>query len=154
MKTILAMDISSTAIGVCLMQYGDPVQVWSYELKGALYQRIAAAHDRGLAFADHWGDGALAIEAPAYSRYEHVALQRVTGAVLAAWIGRRPGSPIVEIAPNTAKKALTGQGNADKTTMMRLAAIMVPDADVWTDHAADAVGVALAAYAKLRDNAL
>lgn len=61
---------------------------------------------------------------------------------------RRVGLVLLDVPPATAKKALTGRGNADKAQMEEHARCYLVGA--FDEHAADAVGVGLGAQALLR----
>jgi Holliday junction resolvasome RuvABC endonuclease subunit len=85
----------------------------------------------------------LAYEGPAYKAHPGalIAQQRVVGVVLACayLFGYEP----IEISPATAKKALTGNGKADKAQMQALAQHHF-DHTAYSEHEADALAVALA----------
>lgn len=136
---ILALDISSTYIGVVLVDGPALVEHKTWRLRGQDHGRRCRAAvdalDRQLQ-ADPDVD-LVAIEAPVGKFAKAIIPQaRVSGAVLALLAERRIAW--VEIAPAAAKKALTNKGNADKAAM--IAAANLPD-----EHQADALGIARAA---------
>lgn len=140
---ILALDMSSTTIGVCVN--GRPAP--TITLKGP---DIAARCLQAAAAIRPLIDGAdvdlVAIESP-YLSYQRPAsvipLARVSGAVLALVSGF--GVAWYEFAPSAGKKALTGKGVAKKPDMIA-AAVAALGVEV-DEHAADAYGIYLAAQA-------
>jgi Holliday junction resolvasome RuvABC endonuclease subunit len=142
--TILAIDASSHWLGYCLYD-GAVIASGEIALKDddiAVRCRLAYAQLNGLLelYALHRPD-AIAIEAPA-SRFAKSLIPqcRVSGALLACASLR--GLLVVEVTPSQAKRALSGYGAASKLLM---------EACAWErygvrgEHAADAVGVAIAA---------
>lgn len=88
---------------------------------------------------------AMAIEGPALETpgiLNLVQQQRVIGVLLNE--AGKAGVPVVEIAPTRAKFALTGDGKADKGAM--IAACPRRTRAPFDEHAADALGVARAAW--------
>jgi Holliday junction resolvasome RuvABC endonuclease subunit len=142
---ILALDASSTSIGYCV--YGGHV-IDSSEIKltgNDIAQRCRQAYAAlGLILEAHSEIDVIAIEAPVARFAKAVIPQaRVSGALFAL-AGLRDIN-IIEISPTEAKRALTGKGNADKHMMQAAAAAY----DVTGEHAADALGVALAAVPRV-----
>lgn len=74
-------------------------------------------------------------------------LAECRGAILTGAGGYTAG--LEDIAPSTAKKALTGSGRADKEAMIRFATLLlrVKFGDI-NEHEADALGIAMAGLAK------
>lgn len=145
-KSLLALDISSTNIGWCLYADGSPKAHGTLKLKGDLHQRIALTEPLIEDLVRRLKPDRVAIEAPAYSRNTAtVAQQRCCGVVLLV-LGRHKLAT-VEIAPNTAKKALSGSGRADKKAMIAAARDYLDGQ--FDEHAADALAVALAAVEEL-----
>jgi Holliday junction resolvasome RuvABC endonuclease subunit len=145
---IVALDISSTTIGVARLHDRTLVNSATLVLKGDLFGRISQVR---AALAD-WLQVAdvLAIEAPSLGTtpYSMIAQQRVVGIVLWIWMEAHPDAPIIEIPPVVAKVALTGSHQADKEAMIKCAAWLAPDR-VFSEHAADAFGTGLAAFTKI-----
>src|SRR5262245_4723941 len=139
--TILALDASSTMLGYCLYD-GSVFAFGEIALSGAdIAERCRQAHTqleallRTMCAVD-----VIAIEAPA-SRFKKALIPqcRVSGALMAC--AALLGYLVVEVEPARAKRCLTGTGNADKALMQLYAS----DKGVTGEHAADALGVALAA---------
>jgi len=140
--TILALDASSTTIGYCLYD-GTVLDHGEIKLSGADIAdrcRLAFAQFNGLLALYPLPD-VIAIESPV-ARFGSavIAQARVSGALLCA--ASLKHILVVEVAPQLAKKALTGRGNADKAAMMAAARERY---GVRGEHASDALGVALAA---------
>ena len=145
--TILALDASSTSIGYVVFA-GDAVLAHGE-------QRLAQhdINDRCLRaeltiselLTRHAAVDVVAIESPV-ARYAKAVIPQalVSGAIRAAV--RRSGRHVVDVTPAEAKQALTGRGNSDKLVMQAAATAY----GVHGEHAADAVGVALAAVGKVR----
>ena len=166
MPNILALDISSTAIGWCYLQDDRTPLAKSIALGGKLdiAARCAKAQaEVGLLIAACGSVDCVVIEAPVF-QYANAAIAqcRVTGTMLAelsahalAWC---------EVAPSAAKRALTGRGDAKKLQMLQSAAphfhqdalflefaerrgvwaAWMNDRLIYDEHAADALGLALA----------
>ena len=144
--TILGLDASSTMIGYCLLSGGQVTAHGELKLTGAdIADRCRQAHAAlGLLLATHPDVDCVAIEAPVGQFTKAVIPQaRVSGALMAT--ARLKGLHVVEVSPAAAKRRLAGHGNATKEEMQRAAA----GYGVCGEHAADAVGVALAAAGKV-----
>ena len=167
MPNILALDISSTAIGWCYLQDDRAPLAKSIALgsKADIAARCAKAQaEVGLLIAACGSIDSVVIEAPVVQYANSVIAQcRVAGAVLAELSAH--GLAWCEIAPAVAKRALTGRGDAKKRQMLEAAAwrfghdalflefaerrgvwaAWKGEACVYDEHAADALGLALAA---------
>ncbi len=140
---LLALDASSTNIGWVLLRDDDVEAHGTIVLKGDQRQRLCLTETLidGL-IKKHAPDG-IAYEGPTRTfQSAIIAQQRVVGVILLTV--NRLGMVDVEIAPAAAKKALTGKGNAKKPQMIAAAAAHL--SGVYDEHAADALGVALAAF--------
>lgn len=141
--TILALDASSTMLGYCLYD-GAVLASGEIALKHddiAERCRLAFAQFNGLLelYGFH-GIDVVAIEAPVAHYAKAVIPQaRVSGALMCA--ARLKDLHVVEVAPALAKAALCGRGNAPKNEMQVVAWRLH---GVRGEHAADALGVALA----------
>lgn len=171
MANILALDISSTWLGWCYLQPDRAPLAKSIALgsKADIATRCAKAQaEVGLLIAACGSVDCVVIEAPVF-QYANAAIAqcRVAGAVLAelsahalAWC---------EVAPSVAKRTLTGRGDAKKRQMLEAAAWRFGhdalflefaerrgvwaawrgEACVYDEHAADALGLALAVVGKV-----
>lgn len=144
--TILALDASSTTIGWVVYD-GGVIDHGTVVLSGAdIADRCRQAHaGLNLILANHPDVDAIAIESPAARFPKGLIPQcRVSGALMAC--AALKGLHVVEVAPSEAKWALTGRGNAPKDEMQVCAKLR----GVVGEHAADALGVALAAAGRVK----
>lgn len=171
MPNILALDISSTAIGWCYLQDDRTPLAKSIALgsKADIAGRCAKAQaEVGLLIAACGSVDCVVIEAPVF-QYANAAIAqcRVAGAVLAELSAH--GLAWCEIAPAAAKRALTGRGDAKKRHMLESAAhrfghdalflefaerrgvwaAWMNDRLIYDEHAADALGLALSVTGKV-----
>jgi Holliday junction resolvasome RuvABC endonuclease subunit len=139
---ILALDMSSTTIGVCydgqprltIRLRGDDIASRCQQAQHAMANLIATLRDIDL----------VAVEAPAsHHNGSLIPQMRASGAVLVAI--HAAGLAWVEISPTKVKKALTGKGNATKGQM--IAAAQAALGEPVDEHAADAYGLWRAAQA-------
>jgi Holliday junction resolvasome RuvABC endonuclease subunit len=143
---ILALDASSTTIGWCL--YAAEPHAHGTVLLPAreIAERCMQAQQALDRLLDrHPAIDVIAIESPV-ARFAKALIPqaRVSGALLAVAAAR--ALPVVEVAPTVAKRILTGRGDADKVAMQAAAATY----RIIGEHAADALGIALAACIRVR----
>lgn len=143
----MALDASSTTIGYCLYD-GAVIASGELMLKDpdiAVRCRLAFAQFNGLLELYPLPD-VVAIESPV-ARYAAAVIPqaRVSGALMVAASLKQ--LLVLEIPPALAKRALAGKGNASKSEMMGEASCRY---GVRGEHAADALGVALAAVRLVR----
>jgi len=139
---ILALDMSSTAIGMCY----DGCDFRTLTLRSPdIAQRCLQAATQVRALITDADIDLVAIESPA-SRFNKALIPqaRVSGAILTAAALKQV--PVKEIEPSVAKRALAGKGNADKAAMRAAALVR----GVAGEHAADALGIALACVPAVR----
>ncbi len=144
--TILALDASSTTIGWCLYD-GAVRDHGEIALRGSdIADRCRQAHAAlNQILANHPDVDCVAIEAPVAFRAKGLIPQcRVSGALMAC-AGLKT-LHVVEVTPTEAKKALCNRGGAEKVDM-QVAALAY---GVAGEHASDALGVAIAAAARVR----
>lgn len=150
---LLALDISSTKIGIAVMDGRDVREVFTYTLRGNLYDRIEQCDDWAHVVLPLLDVEVLAIEGASYGAkpLAMIAQQRIAGIILGAWFNRRgqvgPAAPVLEVPPVIAKIALTGNSRATKDNMIACAQLLVSVA--LDEHGADAIAVGLAAMGKL-----
>jgi crossover junction endodeoxyribonuclease RuvC len=144
--TILALDASSTTIGWVV--YSGAVEAHGTILltSDGIADRCRQAHAAlNLILANHPDVDAIALESPIARFAKAVIPQaRVSGALLAC--AALKGLHVVEVTPSEAKKALTGSGCAGKAQMQAEAVRY----GITGEHAADALGVALAAVGRVK----
>jgi Holliday junction resolvasome RuvABC endonuclease subunit len=144
--TILALDVSSTTIGYCLYD-GTVLAHGQILLKHNDVNhraRLARAQIAGL-LIEHPGLDCVAIEAPG-SPHKGALIPQcyVSGAIRALLTEYE--LLICDVAAQHAKQALTGKGNAKKQEMQAKAEVY----GVRGEHAADALGVALACVGRVK----
>jgi Holliday junction resolvasome RuvABC endonuclease subunit len=149
---LLALDASSTSIGAVVWNLDNDAvvkhEVWHAKDGATIGQRIAGTVSFVEPLCIMYRPLALAYEGPAY-RTTPLALivqQRVVGMVL--YLAHERGLPTFEVPPATAKKALTNMGKANKDLMLRFAASYL--LGTYTEHEADALGVAMAASGMIK----
>lgn len=142
---ILALDISSTHIGMCFY-HGAVLDHAEWALVGDIATRCRLAYNRFHALLERYPQiDCLAVESPV-ARFGGAVIPqaRVSGAILAL-AGQR-NLPLLEVTPAAGKLALAGIGNCSKDTMMARARSY----GVLGEHASDALGVALAAVKRIQ----
>ncbi len=141
--TILALDMSSTAIGWVLLRDGSVADHGTQILDGHIGRRcrLARAYVASL-LRVHADLDMAAVESPV-GRFTKALIPqaRVSGAVLGLFDQHEIAC--VEIAPAAAKRALTGRGDAKKSAV--LLACHQRGFAAGSEHAADAYAVAIAA---------
>lgn len=147
---VLGLDASSTTIGWCVLRGRTVEASGELILAGRISNRCLGAQQFIYALLNTHAPDAIAIESPVVKRFTGkggrrvdsanavIPQARVSGAILAVVAAR--GLPWQEVAPASAKKALSGAGNSDKTTMQTFAASY----GVTGEHASDALAIALA----------
>lgn len=141
---VLALDISSSHIGYCLY-HGAVLDHAEWTLQGDIAERCRLAYNRFYSLLERYPQIDVVAYEAAVGRYFTACETEcnVQGAILAL-AGQRH-IPVVKISPAAAKKELTGRGNASKTEVQKFAA----DYGVQGEHAADSLGVALAAVKRI-----
>ena len=142
---ILGLDASSVAIGWVIYN-GAVIASGEVALKhDDIAERCRLAYAAlSLILVTYPGADAIALEAPA-SRFKKSLIPqcRVSGALMAC--ASLSGLLVVEVTPSQAKWALCSKGNAGKAEMQVCARCW----GVTGEHAADSLGVALAAVSMI-----
>jgi Holliday junction resolvasome RuvABC endonuclease subunit len=162
---LLVFDPSSTRIGWIVWDGENAEAHATITLTGECVSRLPIVE---IAIADlltRYKPDAVALEAPAFSRQRMVEQAMVRGVILL--VVKRMGYLHTEVAPNTAKKALTANGRADKHEMIACAALHLTSVPQWStvsrkgtvycvdsrdgstlfdEHVADSLAVAIAAF--------
>jgi Holliday junction resolvasome RuvABC endonuclease subunit len=142
--TILGIDASSTSLGWVVYD-ASARDCGEFQLTGDIASRCRQAYAAlGLILITHPDIDAIALESPV-SRFAKAVIPqaRVSGALLVCASLKQ--LHVVEVAPQEAKKALTGSGCAGKLQMQAEALTY----GVVGEHAADALGVAISAAQKV-----
>lgn len=141
-RTILALDMSSTTIGVVAWSRSRGVtQHATWRLPGDIAARCGLAGALTAAQLVRTPPDLVVIESPV-GRYAKALIPqaRVSGAVLAVLAAA--GVAWIEIAPAAAKRALAGRGTASKAAVFAAAARTFAPA---SEHEADAYALVAAA---------
>ena len=149
---IMGFDISSTNIGVVTWDTTGEGQALRHQTirlneNHSLGRRLLAGHAELTMLFPTLRPDLVAYEGPAYSKKNVLSIfaqAAMAGQLLALCAGI--GIPTVVIQPTTAKKALSGSGKADKEEMILCASAYL--SGPYDEHAADALGVVLAAVQK------
>jgi Holliday junction resolvasome RuvABC endonuclease subunit len=141
--TILALDISSTAVGVC---YNGELEVtWKLDGSDIAARCQNARHLLSWQLELKPNVDPVVFEEPVGKFIKAIISQAcVQGAVLALLSER--GLAWAKNAPMVAKKVLTGKGNADKAAIMDAARAATGLQQI-DEHRADALGLWVAARA-------
>jgi Holliday junction resolvasome RuvABC endonuclease subunit len=145
--TILGLDASSTAIGWAVLDAGTVRDHGCGQLTGRDINercRQAQAYVRAL-LRSHPDVDCVAIESPVARFAKAVIPQALVSGAIRAGV-RLDDRHVVDVPPQHAKRALSGKSNADKAAMQRAAVAY----GVAGEHAADALGVALAAVKRVQ----
>jgi crossover junction endodeoxyribonuclease RuvC len=106
--------------------------------------RLKALHD-GLAevLGVHVPDAA-AVEETFVNANPRAAVRLAQARAIALLAPAQAGVSVTEYAPNVVKKSVTGAGHAGKEQIRAMIAMLLPGSDPKTEHAADALAVAIA----------
>lgn len=110
----------------------------------ALPQRLKTLHE-GLAavLAAHRPDAA-AVEETFVNADPRGAVKLAQARAIALLAPTLHGIPVKEYAPNLVKKCVAGTGHAGKSQIRRMVALLLPGSEAPSEHAADALAVAIA----------
>jgi crossover junction endodeoxyribonuclease RuvC len=110
----------------------------------ALPLRLKALHD-GLAevMAGHRPDAA-AVEETFVNADPRGAVKLAQARAIALLAPALAGVPVKEYTPNLVKKCVVGTGHAGKAQIRRMVALLLPGSEAPSEHAADALAVAIA----------
>jgi crossover junction endodeoxyribonuclease RuvC len=106
-------------------------------------ERLRALHDGVAGLLDRHSALEGALEAWFVHPISRAAMgmAEARGAILVAFAAR--GLPVAEYAPNEVKQAVTGNGRAEKGQVRAMVARLATGARAESDHAADALAVAI-----------
>jgi Holliday junction resolvasome RuvABC endonuclease subunit len=134
--TILALDCSSTTIGVC---YDGRIQPTITLKSDDVFRRALLGWQAVSCLLDLYGHNVdlVVMELPA-SRFNGALIPQchVQGHIGASLVNL--GIAVHRFAPSVAKQVLTGKGNADKAMMIAATMTRLPHIGKPDEHAADA----------------
>jgi crossover junction endodeoxyribonuclease RuvC len=108
-----------------------------------LSMRLAALYDGLEQVLRNLGPGEAAIENSFVNRDATATLKLGQARGVALLVPARAGLPVSEYAPNAVKKAVIGVGHGDKRQIQMMVKTLIPKAVFSTEHAADALAVAI-----------
>lgn len=110
-----------------------------------LVERLITIHDRLTAILEKHKPDFVAVESlfqPVHTNFQSIiTLGQARGAAMLTLA--KHGVPIFEYSPAEVKKAVTGQGRAEKGQVREMLRVMLRVVDVPPEDASDALGVAL-----------
>ncbi len=111
--------------------------------KAELAARLCQIHD-GLeaVLADHRPEEA-AVETTFVNKDAAATLKLGQARGIAMLVPARAGLAVAEYAPNAVKKAVIGVGHGDKKQIHMMVRVLLPKAEIDSEHAADALAIAI-----------
>lgn len=106
--------------------------------------RLKALHDGLREVLSIHAPDAAAVEETFVNANPRAAVKLAQARAIALLAPAQAGVDVVEYAPNLVKKSVTGVGHAGKEQIRAMIAILLPGADPRTEHASDALAVAIA----------
>jgi crossover junction endodeoxyribonuclease RuvC len=149
-KIILGIDPGTIAMGIGVIEVNGKslklieMDVLKLSTKLDAYQRLQAIHEKVVATIKKYKATDFAIEAPFFGKnvQSMLKLGRAQGVAIAA--AMQAGLAVTEYSPKKVKQSVTGNGNADKTQVLKmLQSILQFEGEPRTNDASDAVAVAL-----------
>jgi crossover junction endodeoxyribonuclease RuvC len=108
-----------------------------------LSQRLRALHDGLLSIMRLQLPDEAAVEATFVNRDGAATLKLGQARGICMLVPALAGLSVAEYAPNLVKKSVVGAGHADKTQIRTMVKLLLPRAEFKTEHAADALAVAI-----------
>jgi crossover junction endodeoxyribonuclease RuvC len=149
-KIILGIDPGTLFMGYGIIEVtGNKIaliemNVLKVSAKKDAYQRLQIIHHKVSELVNQHKPHQLAIEAPFFGKnvQSMLKLGRAQGVAIAAAMSA--GVPVTEYSPRKIKQSITGNGNSDKTQVMKMLQRIVPfvDSPLYLD-ASDALAVAV-----------
>lgn len=113
------------------------------DAKGELARRLCQLHDGLAAIIASHSPQEAAVENTFVNRDAAATLKLGQARGIALLVPAMAGLSVAEYAPNLVKKAVTGAGHGEKAQVQMMVRTLLPRADFDTDHAADALAVAI-----------
>ena len=112
-------------------------------LDGELARRLVAIHDGLAEVVSAWTPDEAAVEQTFVNRDASATLKLGAARGIALLVPARAGLVVAEYAPNAIKKAIVGAGHAEKGQIRAMVRVLLPRATFDSDHAADALAIAI-----------
>jgi crossover junction endodeoxyribonuclease RuvC len=109
----------------------------------ALADRLMQLHDGLLTVLEMHRPDEAAVETTFVNRDAAATLKLGQARGIALLVPAKAGISVAEYAPNAIKKAVTGAGHGDKRQVQMMVRTLLPKADWDSEHAADALAVAI-----------
>jgi crossover junction endodeoxyribonuclease RuvC len=109
----------------------------------ALADRLVQLHDGLHSVLESHRPHEAAVETTFVNRDAVATLKLGQARGIALLVPARAGLSVAEYAPNAIKKAVTGAGHGDKRQVQMMVRTLLPRADWDSEHAADALAVAI-----------
>ena len=111
--------------------------------KGALADRLRQLHDGLAAVLGEFEPAEAAVEATFVNKDAAATLKLGQARGVAMLVPALAGLTVAEYAPNAVKKTVIGVGHGDKRQIQTMVRVLMPRAQFDTDHAADALAIAV-----------
>jgi crossover junction endodeoxyribonuclease RuvC len=111
--------------------------------KAALATRLCQLHDGLCAVLEAQAPHEAAVEATFVNKDAAATLKLGQARGIAMLVPARAGLTVAEYAPNAVKKAVIGVGHGDKKQILMMVKVLMPKATFDTEHAADALAIAI-----------
>lgn len=147
---ILGLDASSTHVGYAVGNNDLFVESWQQAYAGDVEHRLFAISEEVRAAIERYGVEAVVVEHPVYvpgRADSFYVLGKVIGVI--QLVAFRYVHHFIEVYPQEAKQALSGDAKATKSQMIQAARLQFVRRRPG-EHQADAIGVWLAGWIKIR----
>ena len=108
-----------------------------------LAARLKALHDGLVRQFAAWQPDEAAVEATFVNRDGAATLKLGQARGVAMLVPALAGLAVAEYAPNLVKKSVVGAGHADKRQIRTMVGLLLPRAEMASEHAADALAIAI-----------
>ena len=149
---ILGIDPGTTAIGYALLEAGNTPRLVHASLipvqSTDTCERLCEIHKGLGAIIKKWGPEMASVEKLFFAANTKTAISVAEARGVILLTARLAGVSVIEYAPREIKKALTGDGRADKLQIKKMVGITIPDAANLrvSDDVFDAIAAALTCY--------
>ena len=109
----------------------------------ALALRLMALHQALTQILSEHAPDSAAVEETFVNANARAAIKLAQARAIALLAPAQAGVPVSEYAPNLVKKAVVGTGHAEKAQIRAMVNLLLPGSNPLTEHAADALAVAI-----------
>lgn len=111
--------------------------------RSPMAERLLAIHRHLSDILDRFGPASAAVEETFVNKDQRTALVLAQARGVALLVPAQKGLPVSEYAPNLIKKSVVGNGHAGKDQVRMMVGVLLPGAEIDSDHAADALAIAI-----------